>query len=260
MIPLLYHQLERFIAGRGWLSPLQVFEWVEFRAILAISWFWFLGATFLSLLPALTREMLGGNVSVLTILLAGFSIGIAIGAGASEALNRGKVSANVAPWGALGLAIMAIELWFATQAAIPGGEFAARVAECRETAQTELETPCLTAREFFSLPASWRVLVDFILIAIFAGIYVTPLNAILQIESPDAERGRYIACSNVIDASLIVVSAGLVAVCIALGLRPIDVLALFTITGAIMAVLVARYAPDTRFGRVALALWPRGPQ
>jgi len=36
MIPLLYHQLERFIAGRGWLSPLQVFEWVEFRAILAI--------------------------------------------------------------------------------------------------------------------------------------------------------------------------------------------------------------------------------
>ncbi|MBK0399934.1 MFS transporter [Limibaculum sp. M0105] len=211
-----------------------------FRAIVAISWFWFLGATFLSLLPAYAKEELGADESVLTVLLAAFSVGVAIGALASERLGRGRVGVDLPPVGALGLAVMAIELWFATPS----------------RASVEL----LDRAAFFSDPQGWRIAIDFVLIAAFAGMYVTPLNAVLQAEAAPDRRGQFIAASNVMDATFMVVSAGVVAVMVGLGLGTTEVLVLLTMTGLPMSVLVARYAPGTRLGRVALALWPRGPQ
>jgi predicted MFS family arabinose efflux permease len=213
-----------------------------FRAILAISWFWFLGATFLSLLPAYVRDQIGADEGVLTVLLTAFSVGVAIGALASESLSGGRVGVALPPVGALGLAAMGVELWFATAAApspSPGALF--------------------DRSAFFSTAAGWRILVDFTVLAAFAGMYVTPLNAVLQSESPDGRRARFIACSNVMDASLMVASAIAVAIFVALGLRAIDVLALFALSGLGMAVAVARYAPDTSLGKIALNAFPRSP-
>lgn len=214
-----------------------------FRAMLAIAWFWFLGATFLSLLPAYARDSLGVDEGVLTILLAGFSIGVALGAIASEALSGGEVGVTLPPLGALGLAVFAVELYLATPAAPLGAEGA-----------------LLGRAEFFASFAGWRILADFVILAAFAGLYVTPLNAVLQVESPPETRAQFIACSNVIDASLIVASAGMVAAFFAAGLDTTEVLTVVTLSGLPMAFVVARYAPETRMGRVALALWPRGPQ
>ena len=209
------------------------------RAILAISWFWFLGATFLSLLPSYAKEELGVDEGVLTVLLAGFSIGVAIGAIASDRLSGGRVGPHLPPWGALGLAIMAVELWMATPPApAPGAEL-------------------LTRAEFFSDIAGWRVLIDFVVLAAFAGIYVTPMNAILQTESPDDKRASFIAASNVVDSSLIVLNAVVVAVLVAIGLDTRSVLVVITLTGLPMAFLVARFAPETLLGRLALSIWPR---
>ncbi|MEM6624230.1 MAG: MFS transporter [Pseudomonadota bacterium] len=212
------------------------------RAILAISWFWFLGATFLSLLPAYAKEDLGVDEGVLTVLLAGFSIGVAMGAVASESLSRGNIDVNLPPIGALGLSIMAIELYMATPPAPAEG------------------APLIGRDEFLATFTGWRILIDFIILAAFAGMYVTPLNAVLQAESPDDNRASYIACSNVMDACFMVMSAALVAVLVILGVGTTEVLVIITLTGLPMAFLVARYAPTTRLGRVALAVWPRGPQ
>ncbi|MDT8343949.1 MAG: MFS transporter [Thermohalobaculum sp.] len=231
-----------------WLFPraiarLMAMAWGHrpaFRAILAISWFWFLGATFLSLLPAYAKEELGANENVLTVLLAAFSVGVAIGAVASERLGRGRVGVDLPPLGALGLAVMAVELWFATPVAVPGA--------------------LLDRATFFSGWQGWRIMIDFMLIAAFAGMYVTPLNAVLQAEAPAARRAQFIAASNVMDATFMVVSAAVVSVLLAVGLGTTEVLVLLTLTGLPMSILVARYAPATRLGRVALGLWPRGPQ
>ncbi|MEM7058579.1 MAG: MFS transporter [Pseudomonadota bacterium] len=209
------------------------------RAILAISWFWFLGATFLSLLPSYAREELGVDEGVLTVLLAGFSIGVAIGAILTETLGRGVVSVRVPPIGALGLGIMAMELWFATPAApAPNTELMDRAA-------------------FFSDFTGWRILIDFVILAAFAGMYVTPLNAVLQQESPDETRASYIACSNVMDAGMIVFSAAVTGVMVAIGLPTTEVLVIITLTALPMSLTVARYAPDTMLGRLALSVWPR---
>ena len=48
-------------------------------AILGISWFWLLGAVYLTQLPTFTRLHLGGDAQVYTLMLATFSL--AIGAG-----------------------------------------------------------------------------------------------------------------------------------------------------------------------------------
>ncbi len=232
-----------------WVFPRAIWQLIRncrqnkpaFRAIMAISWFWFLGATFFSLLPSYAKEALGVDETVLTILLAGFSIGVALGAVATERLTHGKVNVSLPPIGALGLAIMAVELYIATPP--PPEEGAA----------------LLSRAEFFATFTGWRILIDFVLLAAFAGIYVTPLNTVLQAESPDERRAQFIACSNVVDASLMVGSAALVAVFIALGLSTPAVLTAVTLTALPMAFLVARYAPETPLGRIALWLWPRGP-
>jgi len=234
-----------------WVFPRAIWKLIRmvrehppaFRAILAISWFWFLGATFLSLLPAYALDTLGADEGVLTALLAGFSIGVALGALASEALCRGEVGVRLPPVGAIGLAVMSLELWFATPS------------------QPFLPAPELIDRAgFFATFTGWRILADFIVLAAFAGIYVTPMNAVLQSEAPDQRRARFIAASNMVDATFIVASAVIVATFLALGLRTIDILTLVTLSGLPMALMVARYAPETRLGRAALTLWPRDPQ
>jgi MFS family permease len=208
-----------------------------FRAVRFIAWFWFLGATFLSLLPAYAREHLAADESVLTVLLTAFSVGVAIGALLSSRLNGGTVGIRVSPWGALGIAVLSVELWFATQAISPPADGA-----------------LMSRGDFFADPAGWRILFDFAALAACAGLYVTPLNAILQVEAPEGRRARFIACSNVVDAAAMVASAGAVAVCVALGMTAADVLALFGLTGLLIAPLAARHAPGTAFGRVARRL------
>lgn len=210
------------------------------RAIFAISWFWFLGATFLSLLPAYVKEELGGNEGVLTVLLAGFSIGVAIGALASEYLSKGRISVALPPIGALGLCVMAVELWFATPSSPLGG--------------AEL----MDRNSFLATAYGWRIVIDFMVLAAFAGLYVTPMNAVLQAESPDEERASFIACSNVMDSAFIVVSAGVTAILVALGVPVAEVLVLVTLTALPVSFFVGRYAPETWYGRLALRIWPRG--
>ncbi|MEM6942349.1 MAG: MFS transporter [Pseudomonadota bacterium] len=228
-----------------WLFPRAIWQLIArishnkpaFRTLFFISWFWFLGATFLSLLPAYAKEVLGADEGVLTVLLAAFSVGVAIGALLSERLIHGRSPICLPPYGALGMGIMAIELWFATPTAPP----------------PEL----LTRAEFFSDLAGWRILIDFVLISACAGAYVTPLNAILQQTAEDEARAQYIAASNVIDASFIVLSAAVVGVLIALGLRADGVLTVLTASGLIMAFVVARFAPETAIGRATLRAFPR---
>lgn len=234
-----------------WLFPRAIWRLLRlvarhaeaFRVILLISWFWFLGASFLSLLPAYTRDALGADQGVLTVLLTAFSVGVALGALAVERLGRGEVSLRLAPVGALGLALMAIELWLAT----PAEPLAA--------------APVLADRAAFLAGATgWRITLDFVLIAAFAGLYVTPLNAVLQSLAPEQRRARYIAASNVMDATLVVLSAVVSGLMLGAGLVPRDILVLLTLTGIPVALVAARQAPATRLGRVALMLWPRGPQ
>ena len=88
-------------------------------SILAISWFWFYGATFLTQIPNYTREVLGGDERVVTFLLTIFSVGIAIGSLLCEKLSDKKVELGLVPFGSIGLTCFGVDLYLATKGLQP---------------------------------------------------------------------------------------------------------------------------------------------
>src|SRR3546814_247250 len=72
-----------------------------FNAVLGISWFWFFGTVLIAQLPVYTRETLGGDGSVNTLVLTLFSIGTGVGALLCEKLSGKRVAIGLVPMGAL---------------------------------------------------------------------------------------------------------------------------------------------------------------
>ena len=189
-------------------------------ALLAISWFWFAGATFLSLVPTFTRDVLMGDERVATLLLTAFSVGIGLGSLLCERFSRANVEPGLVPFGALGLGVFALDLWLAD----PGG--AAGAAQ--------------SVGQFLGEFGNWRILLDLVLIGFSGGIYVVPLYALLQVRAEEAFRSRMIAANNIMNAVFMVGSALLTIALIRAGLGPQDIfglvgLATFLVTGAVFA-------------------------
>lgn len=70
-------------------------------SILAISWFWFMGATYLTQFPNFAREHLFADSTVVSLLLALFSVGIATGSWLCEKLSFNQVELGILPFGIL---------------------------------------------------------------------------------------------------------------------------------------------------------------
>ncbi len=64
---------------------------------------WFFGAVFLSLFPALAKDVLHGDEQVASLLPVVFSIGIGTGSLLCEVLNRRHVEIGLVPLGAIGM-------------------------------------------------------------------------------------------------------------------------------------------------------------
>ena len=80
-------------------------------AIVAISWFWFFGATLLAQFPNFAKVVLYGDESVFILLLSVFSIGIGIGSLMCEKLSKGKVELGLVLFGAIGLTVFGADLY-----------------------------------------------------------------------------------------------------------------------------------------------------
>jgi acyl-[acyl-carrier-protein]-phospholipid O-acyltransferase/long-chain-fatty-acid--[acyl-carrier-protein] ligase len=161
-----------------------------FRSILAISWFWLVGATFLAQFPNYAKHVINADATVVTLFLTVFSVGIGIGSFGCNALLKGKVSDTLVPYAMLGISLFTVDFYFASGAAAiaPGGE---------------LEN----AWQFMSDSLNWRLLIDLLGISVCGGLYIVPLYAILQHDSDPNFRARTIASNNVLNALFMVFSA-----------------------------------------------------
>jgi 1-acyl-sn-glycerol-3-phosphate acyltransferase len=191
---------------------------VVFRSLLGISWMWFFGAVFLTQFPSFAKDVLGGNEQVASLLLVVFSIGIAIGSLLCEGLSRRHVEIGLVPFGAFGMSLFSIDLYFASRSLVHP-----------ETA--------LTLWQFASLGANWRVMADLLLLALFAGLYSVPMYALIQMRSQPSHRSRIIAANNILNALFMIVSAGMAALLLKAG---VTVPQLFLITG-LLNLVVAGY-------------------
>jgi len=161
-----------------------------FLSVLAISWFWFLGASFLSLLPNFSKDVLGGTETVVTLCLATFCVGIGSGSMLCERLSRRHLELGLVPLGSIGISVFAIDLAFS------GWRFAASA-----------DGGLFTVAQFMREPGGVHVLFDLFMIAVFSGFYTVPLMTFIQQRSASAERSRVIAGNNILNALLMVLSS-----------------------------------------------------
>ncbi|MDX1457273.1 MAG: MFS transporter [Marinobacter sp.] len=154
-------------------------------SIMAISWFWFLGAAYLTQFPNFAKTELAGDETVVTLLLAIFTIGIALGSMLCERLSGHRVELGIVPIGSLGLSLFGLDIY--------------------------LNMPAEP------IPSDWwvilsdsdyrRIALDLLGIGVFGGLFIVPLYAFVQHETPADKRARIIAALNVFNALFMVVSA-----------------------------------------------------
>jgi MFS family permease len=197
-------------------------------AIIAISWFWALGAVYTSAFIPLVKGALGASETVATLFLTAFSIGIAIGSIGVSRLLRGRVSGRAAPWAAIGLALFSTDLYFAIGAMPPPGV-----------------TP-LAVTAILAQPAGWRVLADLFGLAVAGGVFSVPLYAILQTASDQGSRSRAVAANNIVNSAFMVAAALLAATAVSRGVPVRTVLLVTGLTALLLLPLLFRLCYSSR--------------
>ena len=91
------------------------------NSVLGISWFWFFGAIFLVQIPSYTQNVLGGDKHLMSALLALFIVGISTGSLLCEKLSGRQVEIGLVPFGAIGLTLFGLDLYFASPATPTAG-------------------------------------------------------------------------------------------------------------------------------------------
>lgn len=158
------------------------------RSLVGNSWFWFLGAVYLTQIPAFAKEWLHGDESVVTLILTVFSVGIALGSVLCERLSGRKVEIGLVPFGSFGLTLFGILLWW-NASGFPQGA---------------VDHDWLTV---LSEPQAWWILGSIAGIGLFGGFYIVPLYALIQSRTAEHERARVIAANNILNALFMVISA-----------------------------------------------------
>ncbi|BCQ70608.1 1-acyl-sn-glycerol-3-phosphate acyltransferase [Pseudomonas protegens] len=158
------------------------------RSIVGNSWFWFVGAIYLTQIPAYAKEWMHGDETVVTLILTVFSVGIAVGSMLCEKLSGRKVEIGLVPFGSFGLTVFGLLLWWHS-GGIPESA----------TGHDWIEV--------LGFAHAWWVLFDVLGLGIFGGFYIVPLYALIQSRTPENERARVIAANNILNALFMVVSA-----------------------------------------------------
>ncbi|MBU0858855.1 MAG: AMP-binding protein, partial [Alphaproteobacteria bacterium] len=199
-------------------------------AMMGVSWFYFLGGMFMAQFANYTSETLSANQTVLSFFLAVFSIGIAVGGLLNSRLLRGRVEAVYVPLAILGITVFAIDLYFAN-GGVQGAEGVGKIG--------------LSA--FLQYAEHWRIIFDVAMIAVCGGLFVVPLNAIIQHTTPADQRARVLAGSAIINALFIVSSAILSAVLIGMGWEIREIFLAFAVVNGLVAIYICRLLPDYLF-------------
>jgi len=160
-----------------------------FLAILAISFFWTIGAVLIIVFPPLVKNVLGANEQVASLFIAIFSVGIAIGSVAINRLLKSEVSARFAPASVIAMGVFVLLLHFVSLAWGKNG-------------------PGLTTLGNFVLhPMAGLMILALLGVAITGGMFVVPLYAFLTTTVPKTETARTVAANNIVNSGAMVVGA-----------------------------------------------------
>ena len=143
-----------------------------FRTVLAIAYFWFLGAVYLQNVIGYGRDLLHLSNTGISYLTASVSIGIGLGAFVAGKLSGEQVELGLVPIGSVGLGVFGVFL-------------------------------------FFGHHSFAQVFIGHFLLGFSGGIFIIPLQSYLQANAGEHSKGRVIATSNVLTFTGVFLGAGL---------------------------------------------------
>ncbi|MEM8688925.1 MAG: acyl-[ACP]--phospholipid O-acyltransferase [Pseudomonadota bacterium] len=197
-----------------------------FLCILGLSWFWLIGAVFLTQLPAFTKDYLGADETVANLFIAVFTIGVAAGALLNNRLLRGEIAARYVPIAGLGISIFGIDFALST-----GFE------------RVDSATALVGIGAFLSELGNWRVIADLFVLAVCGGLFSVPLYALIQHLSEPQEVSRNIAANNVVNAAFMASSALIAAVLLGNGWSIPAILLIVAIANFFVSLYICKLLP-----------------
>jgi len=195
-------------------------------AIFGISWFWLIGATYLSQFPTYARDVLSAEPSIVTLFLTVFTAGIGLGSLLCNRLLKDKIDATYVPLAALGMSVFAFDLVLASHQVHP------------------THGSLISLFTFVTRLADLRIVFDLFLLAICGGIYIVPLYAILQHESDPLHRSRAIASNNIMNAMFMVGAAVVTSAMLILHFSITQVFFVAAAANLLVAVYICNLLPE----------------
>ena len=157
-----------------------------FLSVLGVSWFWFFGGAVIALLPLYCKNVLSANEGVVSVMLALFSIGIAVGSLLCDVISKKGLELGLVPFGSFGisfftlcLALVGVPAFVAAGGYLPG--------------QVDVWV-MLENRQGLAIFASM------FLLSVFSGFYTVPLYTLIQERTEKSHRSRVIAGLNIISS------------------------------------------------------------
>jgi MFS family permease len=171
-----------------------------FLAIMAISFFWTIGAVLFIQFPPLAKNVLTASKEVASLFLVIFSVGIAIGSISINALLKGTVSARFSAASVIAMGTSVVAFYLVCRAWTPstGGEL-------------------FDVGDFIGHSLAIPVMLTLLFIAIFGGMFVVPLYAFLTTFVDKAQTARTIAANNIVNSGAMVLGSGIAVGLSALG-------------------------------------------
>ena len=194
-----------------------------FLSILGISWFWFLGATYLVQLPNYTKTILTGNEDVVTFLLILFTLGIGAGSLLCNWLSGEKVEIGLVPFGSIGLTVFGMDLYYSQPA--------------------DISVVVIGLKDFLT-DGYLRLQIDLVMLGFFGGLYIVPLLALVQQRSDRKYLSRTIAGNNILNALLMVLSAIFSMLILSTGFTIAQLFFMVAILNAIVAIYIYTLVPE----------------
>ncbi|GHS88373.1 hypothetical protein AGMMS49957_09750 [Synergistales bacterium] len=194
-----------------------------FLSILGISWFWFVGTTFLSQFPTYAKLVIGADEQVATLFLATFSFGIGLGSMACNSVLKGKVSLVHVPWTAVAISVACTCLFLVSQ-----------------RPPLESSVPEMGLLAFLSNAQNLAILACLFAISFSGGLYIVPLYAFIQNRADEAHMAGVIACANITDSLFMVLSAVLTSVLLMTGFSIPHIFLVTAILTVVAAVIIRK--------------------
>ena len=180
-----------------------------FLAIMAISFFWTIGAVLFIQFPPLAKNVLDASKEVASLFLVVFSIGVALGSMSINALLKGRVSARFGPGSVILMAGFVVTFYTVCRlwAPHPGRGL-------------------LGVAEFVAEPLAIPLLLSLLGIAVTGGMFVVPLYAFLTTFVDKSQTARTIAANNIVNSGAMVIGSLLAVGLSAAGVAIVDQLLL----------------------------------